>query len=366
MVNLPLVHGEPSLILKNSDIHLAITPRGGHLAPVRFRIGKRWVEPMALAPWKPKDLAATMPPIIQVLRGDFFCLPFGQSRGVKNVHGETANGLWEAVLKAPGRLVLEMSVKNPNCLIQKTLCIQAGQRAIYQEHLIQGLQGRFNFGHHAILKFPEKGGPYHVNTSEFKFGQVKPEAFSNPLQREYGTLKTGAMFTSLDKVPLANGGVTSLQAYPARPGFDDLIMITSKNGAFAWTAATLDGYVWITLKDPRTLPSTLFWISNGGRHSKPWNGDHLGRLGLEEVCGYFSDGLDAARKNKLKNMGIPTTFTFKAKKSTSIRQIQVVHPIPPKFGMVVSITRDGEGKNIEVQGQSGDRLLVPVNWTFLN
>ena len=63
--------------------------------------------------------------------------------------------------------------------------------------------------------------------------------------------------------------------------------MVAKPGDFAWTAATLDGYVWISLKDPRTLPSTLFWISNGGRHGEPWNGRHLRRLGLEEICGHF-------------------------------------------------------------------------------
>ena len=361
-----LVHGEPSLTLANADVELSLTPRAGHMAPVRFRLGKRWVQPYALAPWQPQELDQSLPAILRVLRGDYFCLPFGSSKGIKDVHGETANNTWDLVSDGQGRLVMEMDVKAPKCKVRKTLSIKAGQRAVYQEHRIEGLQGRFNFGHHAILLFPEKGGPYHVNTSAFKFGSVKPEAFSDPLNREYGALKTGGRFKSLDKVPLANGGVTSLQTYPARQGFEDLVMITNKPGDFAWTAATLDGYIWISLKDPRTLPSTLFWLSNGGRHGSPWNGNHQRRLGCEDVCGHYSDGLETSRKNLLKAQGVPTTLAFKAKEAKSIRLIHIVHPVSEKFGMVKSIEKGKNGSEIVVTGSNGQRVKVSVDWAFLH
>ena len=361
---LAVIHGEPSYTLSNRDVELALTRRGGHLAPVRFRIGKRWVQPYALAPWKPDGIDASMPPILKVLRGDFFCFPFGGGKGIKDVHGETANENWELAQEGSGRLMLEMDVKAPRCTVRKTLSIKAGQRAVYQEHRIEGLQGRYNFGHHAVLLFPE-GGPFHVNTSPFKFGSVKPEAFSNPLNREYGALKTGARFSSLDKVPLAAGGTTSLNDYPARQGFEDLILLANRADDFAWTAASLDGYVWISLKDPRTLPATLFWISNGGRHADPWNGRHLRRLGLEEICGHYSDGLDVSRKDLLKGQGVPTTAYFRAKEAKTIRVIHLVHPVPKGFGKVEAIDRGADGTDITVHGATG-RVRVPVDWTFLH
>ncbi len=362
--DLVTVHGEPSFILANKVVKATLTRRAGHLAPVRFRLGQRWVEPFALAPWKPQDLAEG-DPVIRVLRGDYFCLPFGSSLGISNVHGDTANAEWKLASADPGRLVLDMQVRRPACRVTKTIGIRAGQRAIYQEHVIEGLQGRFNFGHHAILRFPETGGPYHVNVSPFRFGRVKPELFSNPAAREYGALKTGARFTSLAKVALATGGTTSLHAYPARPGFDDLVMLSSRTGDFAWTAATLDGYVWIALKDPRVLPSTLFWISNGGRHAPPWNGIHRGRLGLEEVCSHYSDGPEVARQDRLRSFGIPTSFAFRRKAPKIVRVIHLVHPIPKNFGGVRSIRRDSDGSAIEITGLNGHHLLAPVDWNFL-
>jgi hypothetical protein len=358
------IHGEPSYELRSRDVELAVTRRGGHLAPVRFRLGRRWAQPYALAPWLPDGIAPSMPPVLQVLRGDYFCLPFGGGKGVEHIHGETANGEWELVESGSGRLVLEMAVKSPACRVRKILSIRQGQRAVYQEHRISGLRGRYNFGHHAVLQFPE-GGPCHVSVSPFRFGQVKPEAFSDPLRREYGALKTGARFRSLDKVPLAAGGFTSLAEYPARQGFEDLVLMAARPGDFAWTAATLDGYVWIALKDPRVLPSTLFWISNGGRHGEPWNGRHLRRLGLEEICGHFCDGLEISRQDRLAREGIPTTALFRPRETRSVKVIHLVHPVPAGFGRVESVERDAKGTAILVRGK-GAKAVVPVDWSFLH
>jgi hypothetical protein len=363
---LPVVHGEPSFALKGRDVELWLTRRGGHMAPVRFRLGKRWVEPYALAPWRPDEIGPGFPPVLKVLRGDYLCLPFGESKGIKDGHGETANEAWEPVESSDARLVVEMKVKRPACTVRKSLSIREGHRAVYQEHRIEGLQGRFNFGHHAILRFPDTGGPYHVNVSPFKFGRVKPDAFSNPLAREYGALKTGARFKDLGKVPLATGGVADLRLYPARQGFEDLILVASKSGDFAWTAATLDGYLWLSLKDPRVLPSTMFWLTNGGRHAAPWNGRHLGRLGLEEVCSHYSDGLEAARKDLLKAQGVPTTLAFHPKEAKSIRVIHVVHAVPKGFGRVDKVERDLDGGHVFATGSGGTQVRIPVDWGFLH
>src|SRR3954470_22206814 len=77
-----------------------VTQTGGHLGPVRFRLGERWIEPFSVAPWHDEQIGPEHPPIMQVLRGDFFCLPFGGNSSsfqgeVHPVHGETANALWQ-------------------------------------------------------------------------------------------------------------------------------------------------------------------------------------------------------------------------------------------------------------------------------
>lgn len=361
---LQTVHGAASHTLGNDRVRLAVTRCGGHLAPVQFNLGARWVAPYSLAPWTPDEVDGGLPPMLRVLRGDFFCLPFGDDGEGGDPHGETANRVWKKETATTGRLRLRMALSDRPGVVTKTVSLRPTDRAVYQEHRIEGLSGRFNFGHHAILQFPEKGGPFFLNTSPFKYGATPPVPFTRPAIGEYGALKVGARFRSLAEVPLATGGTTSLHRYPAREGFEDLVMVTSRAGAFAWTAATLDGYVWISLKDPRVLPSTLFWFSNGGRHSAPWSGRHRGRVGLEEVCSHFADGPKIARKNPL-GARVPTSRLFRAGSPVLVRMVHVVHPVPETFGPVARVWRKPGGEGIRISNGAGASLDVPVRWQFL-
>src|SRR5512146_2478618 len=96
------VHGAPSWRLANDVVEAWVTRDGGHLGPVRFRTGRRIIEPFSIAPWRPQDIGPDLPGVLRNLRGDFFCLPFGGNRvpwrGERHpVHGETAEGAWERV-----------------------------------------------------------------------------------------------------------------------------------------------------------------------------------------------------------------------------------------------------------------------------
>ena len=86
-------------------------------------------------------------------------------------------------------------------------------------------------------------------------------------------------------------------------------MFCSAPGPLAWTAVTLDGYAWIALKNPKQFPSTLFWISNGGRHYEPWNGRHKRRIGIEDACSYFHEGVESSRSKSLPQ-NIPTVLAI--------------------------------------------------------
>src|SRR5437879_2722402 len=105
-----LVHGQPSWRLATTDVEAFVTELGGHLGPVTFDRHGRKLTPYSVAPWAEETTDASLPPIIKVLRGDFFCLPFGANttpfRGERHpVHGETANARWkfESLRRSQGR-----------------------------------------------------------------------------------------------------------------------------------------------------------------------------------------------------------------------------------------------------------------------
>ena len=66
-----------------------------------------------------------------------------------------------------------------------------------------------------------------VSTSRFVYGQVFPKVFEAPENRGYSCLKPGAEFKSLQKVPTLTGETADLTRYPARRGFEDLVMLVS-------------------------------------------------------------------------------------------------------------------------------------------
>src|SRR5262245_51611944 len=67
-----------TLPISSDRVSLALTEMGGHLSDVTFVLdeGHR-VSPMHTAPWTHDEVAPETDPILRVLRGDFFCAPFG-------------------------------------------------------------------------------------------------------------------------------------------------------------------------------------------------------------------------------------------------------------------------------------------------
>ena len=305
-----------------------------------------------------------MPNLIKVLRGDFFCLPFGGSDQLPHPHGATANNEWTPISSEDNKLVMEIEPDDIGGKVTKEVSLRDGQYAIYQKHTITGIEGSYNYGHHPIIEFPEQGGPFAIHTSPFIHGQVYPGAFEDPANGGHSSLKEGAIFTSLDQVDMANGSTTSLAQYPAREGFEDLVLFSAAEQNLAWTAVTLDGYAWISLKNPKQFPSTLFWISNGGRHYQPWNGRHKNRIGIEDVCSYFHEGLDSSRSNKLPH-GIATTADFSKDQPTELCHIQMVHPLPGGFCAVEHIRYDSAKKGIWLSDAQGQEIFAPVDCSFL-
>jgi hypothetical protein len=95
-----LVLGQPSWRLASTEVEAFVTETGGHLGPVTFDRRGRKIQPLSVAPWAEEEFDPPLRPVIKVLRGDFFCLPFGgNATPFRNeqhpVHGETANARWQ-------------------------------------------------------------------------------------------------------------------------------------------------------------------------------------------------------------------------------------------------------------------------------
>ncbi|HEY3324661.1 MAG TPA: hypothetical protein VGP72_29690 [Planctomycetota bacterium] len=371
-----LVQAQQSWKLMSSSVECYLTQAGGHLGPIVFDRAGLKLAPYSIAPWAKEKIDSKFPPLLKALRGDFFCLPFGGNGTKFNgeshpPHGETANAKWkfEGLAKENGTSTLHVSLatKVRKGRVDKRVSVRDGHNAVYVQHAVAGMSGPMDFGHHAMIKFPDEPGSGLISTSPFEYAQVLPEPFERPECCGYSMLKPGATFTKLAEVPTITGEMTDLSRYPARRGFEDLVMLVADRSlSIGWTAVTFPAqrYVWFSLKDPRVLRNTVFWISNGGRHYAPWNGRHVSVMGLEDVTSYFHFGLaESARPNSISEKGYATTTQLDPAKPLVVNYIMAAIPVPAGFDRVVSITPNQDG--VVLVSASGKSVSARVDTAFL-
>ncbi len=134
MTALRTVCGQPSWRLQSKRVEAFVTRTGGQLAPVTFDLGRgRKVQPFAIAPWWNETLGRDQPAMLRVLRGDFFCMPFGGNdkpyRGERHPpHGETANRNWRlrrCIFPWAAKRARGVSINTSRCTHPARRCIAA-------------------------------------------------------------------------------------------------------------------------------------------------------------------------------------------------------------------------------------------------
>jgi hypothetical protein len=366
------VLGQESWLLASDQVELAVSVTGGQMAPVSFFRGTpAQVQPYYINPWQGTKTGL---PLLDVLRGDFFCLPFGAGnryRGENHPpHGETSNAEWSFVQRKSesglASLTLCLSTRGRPGTVRKTIWLLAGHNAVYLRHELSGFSGRMCYSHHAILAVPEQPGSLRLSTSSFRLGLVAPRDELANAGDEYYALRPGVRFSRLDLVPTIWNTREDCTTFPRRYGFMDLAALYAGAGELpAWSAAAVPsrGYLWYALKDAAVLPQLLLWMDNGGRHAHPWNGRNR-CLGLEDGCAYFDKGLSASAKaNPVIHQGIPTSVLLSPRRPTAINYIQGVARIPAGFDRVKSVSFT-PGK-VSFLAESGKKASAAVDWEFL-
>ena len=357
---------------------MAVSEIGGNMAPVTFyRDSRNPIAPLAVAPWWRERLPKGQPPCIEVLRGDFFCMPFGGAdkpyKGREYPpHGETANRRWAfADRRSSARgaaLELRLKLKLQAGEVHKCLALASDENVVYSRHRLSGMTGNITFSHHATLQFPDRPGGGRLSFSPFVHAATYHKTLESPKMGTYSILKPESVLTDLTRAPLIDGTTTDLTSYPNRRGYEDLAMLSADASLpFAWSAATFarERYVWFNLKNPRILASTVLWFSNGGRHFAPWSGRHVNVLGMEEGTTFWGDGIAASEKaNDFSRRGVVTAISLKRGADLDIPMIVGVARVPRGFSIVRDIRRLDDG-TIRITGNKRIAVDVVARLDFL-
>ena len=369
-------NGQASWVVRSDQVELAVTELGGHMAPVNFyRNTSTPIQPYHISPWQGETHPYPVPVLVP-LRGDFFCMPFGgnadEHKGEKHPpHGEVAGSKWTYVgTKRQGpvsTLTLDMKTTARAGKVTKALQLVDGHNVVYSSHRIEGFQGRTPLGHHATLAMPNVEGAFKISHSPIKFGMTNSTLFSDPASGEYQQLAINQRFTSLTSVPsrFKDAPDVDVSRLPQKKGYADLVMIVAEDSADkpAWVTAVRadEGWLWFSLKDPKVLTNTVFWLENHGRHHLPWFGRN-NCVGIEDVTAFFADGLKAsAEENAISKLGAKTALDINGE--LTVRYIQGVAKIPQGFIEVADVEfKDGKVTFVSTTGQ---RVSEPIYYEYL-
>ena len=322
------------------------------------------------APWvgTAESRAEGVAPHLAQLEGDFFCAPFADaSADGAPLHGWPANAAWEflGASRKGGDVTGRWRLSRPaiGAVVGRELTVADGPPFLYQRHVLVGGAGRMPVANHAMLRLPS-GGIIRTSPKRIFVTPENPQE-SDPA-RGRSALRYPAEAGDPRRFPKADGGTADLLAYPFDTGHEDFVIAVEAPGhALGWTAVVrpAEGDLFVALRDARVLPLTMFWHSNGGRHSAPWSSRHKGVLGVEEGIGFDDGGfLPQALRAAMLADGQPTAVELRAGRMTEVRHVlgQIAWPSGEP---VVSVSLSGG--MVRVTGEAGTRRDLPVLEGFL-
>lgn len=295
-------------------IRVALDLGLGQVAQFQVLREGRVIAPFARVPWAdlpddPLRFPATMEPHLRRMSGDFFCAPFcaDDVEGAPP-HGWTANAAWTLAdeTRFDGGVTARFTLGHriAGAVVEKTWTLRDDHPFLYQEHRFTGGTGFLPVAHHAMLDL--RGGGLL---------RFSPKAWAETplaeLEPGRSVLRYPAESADLAAFPGVAGPV-DLTRYPIGARHEDFVMLVDDpSQRLGWMTALrpASGDVAVMVKPVAVLPQTMMWFSNGGRDQAPWNGAHVGVLGIEEACALGIEGRRAAtRPNRLTARGVATAL----------------------------------------------------------
>jgi len=343
-----------SIAFSAAGISVAIDLSVGHIADLGIDAGDRVLRPLHRAPWIGEaDLPVEIAPGLERLSGDFLCAPFSRS-DIEEAppHGWPANSPWTVVASSEipngWRATLRLVKPVLGAVIEKTLILRDNHPFLYQEHRLIGGSGELPVAHHA-MSVMARGGELAFSPKRFAETPADPLE-PDPARGRY-RLTYPAHVQDIRHFPTRDGGVADLTTYPADEHCEDFVTLVEEPGnVLGWTALQrqAEGDLVLVMKNPVDLPVTMLWYSNGGRDYAPWNGRHLGVLGIED--GRTAVGhLQSLGDNTLKAAGVPTSFSLTPDSAISFRHVlggaplqKLPHTVEHQNGALILTTSEGE------------------------
>ena len=325
---------------------LSVQSLGAMMAPLILLLPDgRQVAPLHVAPWAGEAASQALPGILQRLRGDWPCAPFGfsvSSEGFppdwaasmgpaaddEEVHGHCSNHHWSWSASDPDSLALSLDypVGSPIERVERIVRPDPKAPAVDLEFTIRVRRAcRLPIGLHPVFRLPLTPGAARLELGAFSVGRTYPGIVEPGAQ----LFKPNRTFRDITAVPAITGGAIDASRLPFGADVEELLQIEGLSGSVA-LANFDEGYRARLSWRVEDFPSLLLWISNRGRKFAPWNGRHFA-LGVEPICSPFGLGpATATADNPIAASGVPTAQSFQQGRSFTTRyRIEAEPPRDP-------------------------------------
>jgi len=305
---------------------VSVESLGGMLGPTVFVLPDgRQIAPFQVAPWANEPGMEGVPPILQRLRGEWPCVPFGSdadrapangwpgSRATPTVdsyaHGFGSNNYWSLHAGESSALVLSIAYPETHPIASLRRAIVPDPEAAALDFELE-VTVRYDcdlpIGLHPVFRLPVTTGGLRLEVD----GKVGAMTFP-------GDPDVSSIFapnTYVDdwhQIALRDGSVLDPSRVPLRQHTEDVLQLLKAPGKVSlWN--TIEGYRATLTWNAEHFPSLMFWFSNYGRQAAPWLGRHLA-LGVEPICGALDLGPQiSAQPNPVSAHGVPTARHFSA------------------------------------------------------
>ena len=337
-----------SWTIRSLTVEARVEALGAMLGPAHFRLPDGDVQPFAVAPWSDDKGPAfeALPRVIQRLRGEWPCVPFGlpddgqalppdwRPNSPKvvldpDLHGFGSNAVWHAIHLAEDSITLsvEYPASHPVRRLLRTVKAESSRPALSCSLTIDVREPcALPIGLHPIFRLSEQS-----RGSSLSFAGGSARCWTKPVHPQPGVsvLAPGQRNVTLSAVPLAMGGYEDMTTLPLPYDAEDIVLVTNPGGT-ARLANHAENYEVSLRWDEAVFPMCQLWLSNRGRSIYPWSNRFLA-LGVEPLVGAFDLGVAAScvLNNPLQNAGYACTRQFFPNKPLRSDYSIRVEPICP-------------------------------------
>lgn len=344
-----------------AGIRASFEPECGYLASFAVEDGGAVIAPLRQADWGDATQPLGSPRHQARLRGDFLAAPFGASR--YGLHGPASNGDWQLVAQEPGMIRAVLAEDILGASVIKEISLSDGHPFVYQRHLFIGGSGAMPVANHAMVAVPQGA---KLSFSRKRWFETPSTPLEPDPSRGRSCLAYPRRVEDGHEFPAADGGSIDLHRYPWGPAHEDFVSAVEDPGVdLGWTAVVRpsENDLFLSLRNPRQLPMTMLWHSNGGRDYAPWHGRQFGCLGIEEGAALPLLGLSSQEHpDPLSAAQQPGQLQLQPQGSCEIRHILGALHWPS--GQAVAGVRL-EGDLLTITGDWGAERQVPIRGGWL-